>query len=375
MKENQIPMYVTIKMDLIEKIKNKNYDPDLPLCTEKSLSEQYQVSRITSKRAIDELEKDGLIERKRGVGSFVRKKDHPEQYTIPSPHTPDSSYKMMALMIPCHFDRLGIFAAINTVSNTLATADIYLTLRVYTPGVTVEGAMVTELYEANSDGIIYYPSTSHLPIEALDLYCRDNKPVVIIDKPHSYERYSSVSCDNFQGSYLLTSHLLAYGHKNTCYLSRFSGEDVSSIKQRYDGYVKAIRDKNSDIKPYFFQLELSAHYDFPMLTHIINKLYKEGVTAFICENDEVAFHVYMCCRSLALRLPDDVSISGFDNIEWATMADARLTTVRQDFALIGKAIADILLQSNYLPIHTVIPVKLVPRTSTGMVPQKGRQPL
>lgn len=371
MKGKEVPMYLTIMEELRTIIKAGAFDYGAPLCTEKSVSEKYGVSRITAKRAIDELENEGLIYRKRGVGSFVRQSpDQSSRYRIPAPVVTSRS---MALMIPFSFTRGGIFGAIESASNILAASGIYLTLHVYTPGIENEQKMLQDLYP-HVDGVIYYASSAKLPTEMLDRYCEDKKPVIILDKPHPYPQYSSVICDNFHGSYLVTSHVLAYGHRSTCYLSRYTCEEVSSIRERYDGYQKALED-HGGAGPRFVKIDIpqDAPFDYPMLKHVINSLHNEGVTAIICENDEVAFYVHMCCRSLSLRPPEDLSITGFDNIEWATTGSAQITTVEQDFTLIGKEIAEAILQPDYRPIHKTVPVRLVPRASTGPMPS-FRQP-
>lgn len=366
MGDTQTPMYQIIMNDLKGKIAACTFKYDEPLCTEKSLCESYGVSRITAKRAIDELEQAGLLYRKRGVGSFVR----PDADSGTGSGFTGSTMRAVSLLIPFSLSRGGIFATIESASSALASAGIYLTFHVYTPGLQSETDMLLNLYQNGVDGVIYYPSSGILPTDVLDLFAKDNKPVVIIDKPNAFPQYSSVICDNFAGSYAVTAHVLGYGHRNTCYLSRYTGEDLSSIRERYSGYRRALLDADID-SPRFVQVEAfndTTSLDYPMLKHVVNTLHNEGVTAIICENDEVAFYVHMSCRSLSLRLGEDISITGFDNIHWATTGSARITTAEQDFRAIGEEVARIILQPVYQPVQTLIPVKLIPRTSTGPVP-------
>lgn len=362
------PMYQIIMNDLRGRIAASDFDYEQPLCTEKSLCAAYAVSRITAKRAIDELEKAGLIYRKRGVGSFVKSAAEAEAPPVLL------QSRSIALMIPFSISRGGIFATIEAASTALAKVGVSLNFHVYSPGPANEEDMLRGLYRNGVGGIIYYPSTGRLPVDALDLFCNDQKPVVIIDKPNPYPRYSSVICDNFSGSYEITSHVLSYGHKNICYLSRYTGEEVSSIRDRYNGYMQALADAGIDA-PRFVQVEPfndEADMDYPMLKHVINTLYHENVTAIICENDEVAFNAHMSCRSLSLRPGEDISLTGFDNIHWATIGSAQITTAEQNFHGIGEEAARIILQQDYRPVHSLIPVKLVPRTSTGPAPSFKR---
>ena len=108
-----------------------------------------------------------------------------------------------------------------------------------------------------------------------------------------------------------------------------------------------------------------------MLQYLVNTLRQEGCTAIICANDIVAFHVYMCCQDLGFRVPEDMNITGFDNNEWATMGSAQITTIDQNFGLMGEAIAAALLEADHEPRNSVIPVKLILRTSTGRLKTGG----
>lgn len=90
------PKYEIIKEALLERIRTGQFSSDAVFCTEKMLSEQYEVSRITAKRAIEDLEQQGILYRKRGVGSFVSQKIPP----FPPPHQkPTANQKWF----PCCF--------------------------------------------------------------------------------------------------------------------------------------------------------------------------------------------------------------------------------------------------------------------------------
>ena len=88
------PKYEIIKEALLERIRTGQFSSDAVFCTEKMLSEQYEVSRITAKRAIEDLEQQGILYRKRGVGSFVSQKIPP---VSSSASETDSKSKMVSL--------------------------------------------------------------------------------------------------------------------------------------------------------------------------------------------------------------------------------------------------------------------------------------
>lgn len=356
------PLYQMIISDIQNTIMSRAFDYDKPLCTEKSLCEKYNVSRITAKHAIKELESAGILYRKRGVGSFVTR---PEEQAEAKSSGSTAPRKVFALLVPFKTTNGGVFKAIESASAILTRLQCQLTIYVSELNVNRERELLEQLYAQDVDGIVYYPWTSDLPVEVLNRFIEKNKPVIILDKTYSHEKISSIVCDNYHGGYLLTEHVVSYGHKQICYLSRFTPEELSSVHDRYTGYADCLRDYGVGIPPRFVHWDIHIHAGYPMLKHIVNTLYLEGVTAILCENDEVAFNVYMCCRSLGIRVPDDMNITGFDNIEWATTGSAQITTIDQNFALIGEAIADIIRQDDCAPCQRVVPARLIPRTSTG----------
>ena len=357
-------IYRTIINDLHDKIKAGDFSYDIPFCTEKSICETYNVSRITAKTAINNLAEMGLLYRKRGIGSFVAQRENGNgRPVVPG----KGAYRTVALMMPFHMSKGGFFKSVEVATDALARHGVYFTLNIFEVGFENEQAMLQSLTGRDIDGIVYYPSSESMPTGLLDQFCERGKPILIIDKPHEYPQYTGIVSDNYRGGVLLTEHLISYGHANICYLSRFSAEDVYSIRDRHSGLRATLSENGIKEEPLFSLIEAApdGSLDYPMLKHIINELYRKGITALVCENDEVAFHAYMCCQSLSIRIPEDMSVTGFDNISWATMGNTHITTIEQDFVQIGESIADLLLLPDYQPKHRVIPVRLIPRHSTG----------
>jgi len=352
----QPPLYQVIVNDIERLIKSNNFEYENPICTEKSLCEKYQVSRITAKHAITKLENRGILYRKRGLGSFVAK-----------PAVQSASGRTFALVIPFSTTQGGIFRAVETANQIFSRLGHQLTIHISRHKASDNTELLECLYNNMVDGIAYYPWGSDLPQEILYAFTKKEKPVIILDKTNTHPEFHSVVCDNYRGGYLLTEHLLSYGHTNICYLSRFRPEELSSIGERYRGYCDCLLTLGNNLSPRFVHWDAAGkgQVEYYTLQHLVNTLRMEDVTAILCENDEVAFNVYMCCQSLGFRIPDDMNITGFDNIEWATTGSAQITTIDQNFELIGEAITAALLDESHAPRNHTVPVKLIPRTSTG----------
>lgn len=350
------PLYQVIANDIERQIKSKNFGYANPICTEKSLCEKYQVSRITAKHAITKLENRGILYRKRGLGSFVS-----------NPISQGVHGRTFALIIPFRSTQGGIFRAVEIANKIFSEKGHQLTIHIGQHGAKENTELLENLFNQNVDGVAYYPWGSDLPEETLNAYTQREKPVIILDKTNTHPEFHSVICDNYQGGYLLAEHLLSYGHTKMCYLSRFKLEDLSSISDRYRGYKDCLLASGTGAEPRFIHWDSvgKGQEKYYMLQHLVNTLRQEEVTAILCENDEVAFNVHMCCQNLGYRIPEDMNITGFDNIEWATTGSAQITTIDQNFGLIGEAITAALLDEEKKPRNHTVPVQLIPRTSTG----------
>ena len=348
------PIYQTIIDDITAQISAGDFDYSQPICTEKSICERYDTSRITAKHAIGKLEEKGFLYRKRGAGSFVVR-----QSTSPA------SSKIFALVTPFSIVQGGVFRAVEAASQLLTTQGHQLTIHISVNTPLGNAELIDNLYNQDIAGIIYYPIGDTLPTEALNKFVKNNRPVIILDKETNNPQFTNVICDNYQGSQMLAEHLVSYGHVKTAYLSRFKLNELSSVKKRYNGYADFL--KQAHLEPHFVHWAFNFPNSFYLLQHIVNTFRVENITAILCENDEVAFNVYMCCQSLGLRVPEDMNITGFDNIEWATTGAAQITTVDQNFNAIGKTIANVLMDDNNVPKSYTTPVRFIPRTSTGIV--------
>lgn len=358
-------LYQMIEDDILLRIKNHQFQYDKPICTEKSLSEQYGVSRITSKRAIEDLEKQGILYRKRGVGSFVRRIPTTMEPASQGDPAPDdhSNERTIPVILPFAVNQGGFFRIVEAATERLEGANVHLAVHICEPVPHKMRSLLLRLYSQDVDSLILYPSGNEMYLDILNMFAVHDKRVIILDKRHDIGYLSSVVCDNYGGGYTLTRHLIDYGHRRIAYISRFSPSEMSSLSDRFSGFTQCMKDYGLDVPPEHVKLSVNPNYH--MLKHIINGLYKSGVTAIECENDEVAFNVYMCCLGLSIQVPGEMNITGFDNIEWAVTGSAQITSIDQNFAVIGETVAELILSGDASPVNKTVPVDLVPRASTG----------
>jgi len=157
-------------------------------------------------------------------------------------------------------------------------------------------------------------------------------PTVIYDNQViTNPKVTYIGTNNEEGMGLVVSYLKALGHQKIGYLSY----DLRSFiyQRRYSAFIQAVQE---NALPWDPSLVGSAHHVSQCLQHL-PRLLKDGCTAFVCSHDFLAHSVMVHCQELGLRVPEDVSILGFDDIPLCRYTVPPLTTVRQDRGNLGKS--------------------------------------
>lgn len=367
---NKKPKYEVITDDILTRIRNNDFSYDKVLCTEMQLAQQYGVSRITAKRALTDLEQRGILYRKRGVGSFVARNALNNLNSQPQPAT---TSKMVSFLLPFDITKGGMFNTIKTVNSILNDNGYLMSIYISDVSAAKEKANIRLLLSQNISGLIYYPMRDNINLNLINEFIFAKIPVMIIDKYTDCPYIHNVISDNTEGGRLLTEHLINLGHRNIGFLTTAPLEETSTVRNRFGGYLQQLlaagltpNPANIICTPYNVTEEdlASGNSSF---CDAIRRMYINGVTAFLTENDRVAQLAILACKALNIRVPQDISICGFDDQEVAEECD--ITTVRQDFNAIGQQVGQLMLDSISGAAPTAqritVPVRLIVRGSTG----------
>lgn len=365
------PKYETITEDLLARIHNNDFSYDTVFCTEKLLSEQYSVSRITAKRAITDLEQRGILYRKRGVGSFVSRNALNSLNAVAKPST-DS--KMVSFLLPFDITKGNLFQTIEVVNTALSANSYFMSLYISDTSSSKEKANIKLLLSQNISGLIYYPMRDKINLNLLNEFVFAGIPVVVIDKTTDCPYIHNVVSDNYEGGRMLAEHLIGLGHRNITFFTTAPIEETSSVRNRFAGYLNQMQTSGIPLTPnhlFYFPHEIkepdALSDELSPFQSTIRQMYNTGTTAIIAENDRVAQFIHMACDKIGLRIPEDISLCGFDNTEPSQELD--ITTIRQDFVEIGERISKLLLaalSSPTAPVQKItVPVELIRRSSTG----------
>jgi DNA-binding LacI/PurR family transcriptional regulator len=207
--------------------------------------------------------------------------------------------------------------------------------------------------------IVIAPQVS--AVEALS-HCPDDIPLVAMGCQTSLPVHS-VAVDNAEGAAIATRHLLSLGHRTVHHLS--GPASWLDAQARVAGWRQALREAGAT-EPELLSGDWSAASGYE-LGHQIAR--DDGVTAVLCANDPMALGLLRALSENGRRVPDDVSVIGFDDVPESGYFQPPLTTVRQDFGELGRRALDTLVGLIYHRDQArppdLVPPQFVVRSSTG----------
>lgn len=153
-----------------------------------------------------------------------------------------------------------------------------------------------------------------------------------------------VGIDNIQGGYLATEALIKKGHRNIAYISGPLWKADAS--ERLIGHKQALKNANIPLnKDWIVEGSFQAHSGHEHMAKLLHK-YPE-ITSVACANDETAYGVCNAIREKGLSIPEDISVIGFDDIEFSEFTYPRLSTVHYPTREIGELAANWVLGKVY----------------------------
>lgn len=191
-------------------------------------------------------------------------------------------------------------------------------------------------------------------------------PTVLLDNHVKFNpTVTHVGTDNDEGMHMAVSRLKELGHTMIGYLS----SDLESFvyQDRYNAFFRAMRanglEVSDEMTGYAFHMSKCLERHFPRLRSL-------GCTAVICSHDLLAHMLLIHCGEVGIRVPEELSVVGFDDIPLCRYTSPPLTTVRQDRTQLGKCAFQALHgQMGQTPISTLLlHAELIERGSTGVAP-------
>lgn len=220
-------------------------------------------------------------------------------------------------------------------------------------------------YERKVDGlIIVAPNVNSIQFELIE---KDDIPVVLAGERTSH-RISYVDADNERGGELAVEYLYRMGHRKIGMITGTS--TMRNAIDRLNGFLNAMRKFGLEIRKDWI---INGDFHYYGGTVAIKQLLKasELPTAIFCANDLSALGAIAELKKSGVRVPQDISVIGFDNINVAQYSHPPLTTIEQPIFEMGKAAAELLLAKiNNKQVTSqgrIFPVKIIERDSVAVI--------
>ncbi len=329
---------------------------------------RFGVSRPSAVRSVSELKRMGLVAARKGAGTFVLTKNRTIGIAIPG--TADSEFFsaiMDGLVYNCKSCGIDLVAGDMFPVDHGQRASQAERLARHFASIRVGGVIMQPVgFAENAD------STNGV---IADILGKAGIPVVLIDydilPPPARSSYDLVAIDNFNAGRRIAAHLLERGAKRVCcLLRRLSAE---SVRTRYAGVEAEVKRAAGGRR---VDVIVSEPDDVRTISAGLGKFRPD---ALVCSNDIAAATLAKTLGKLKLRIPDDVMLAGFDDVELARNMDPPLTTIRQPcFEIASMAFRTLLermAKPDIPPREILLDTQLVIRASTAQRAQRPRRAL
>lgn len=357
------PLYVRLTQELRRQMKEGVLSPGDRLPSFAELREQHGLHKNTIERAYLLLEQDGLVVREQGRGTFVAQ----------LPHNP-------AVKGVIGFCGMQFLLSSTSPYWTQLLSGVHEVLQQHNLQLLLLESNTPDLRD-KVDGALINTSWN----DPLQQWHDDKWPCVGLLLPSRTMEISSVVADDYAGQRQATQHLLELGHRRIAYLHSRAAQYL--VPHRRAGYLDALQASGVQPDKRWVRSLMSqvAAVDFrqtgreSMAAWLREDWNDLGCTALMAHNDEAAVGVIEALQEAGLRVPEDVSVVGFDGTELCEYSRPRLTTVEVPLREIGRTATHMLLQRIYdndeAVEHLTLPVAVRVRESSAPPGTENAHPL
>lgn len=374
-RDRPVPLYVQLLDQLRQLIASGEWAPGARLPSEAEWQRQLNVSRSTIRQALSNAEVQGLIERVPGKGTFVAR----------SPMGERSAH--LIGYITCDSFRYLQSQLVSGAESAFSAKGYRVVFCNSNRDAEEEDRLLEQLVQVDRvGGILIWPVLYDDPARCLfKLVHQGPIPMVLVDRTFDELDCDYVTSDNYAGARAAVEYLVDLGHRRIAFLSR-PVLQLLTVGERLRGYQDALQDAGlAPLEPWLvgetdqemeivFTLRSYSGFASQEIEQIVRYLQApQRPTAIFAMNDMMAMHAIKAIRLVGLRVPEDLSLVGFDDEGIVnTLLDVPLTTVAQDGFSMGKRAAELLIQrmeGHDGPLRKeVLPVQLKVRASTAPPP-------
>jgi DNA-binding LacI/PurR family transcriptional regulator len=307
------------------------------LPTEQDLAEQWGVSRLTAHRALYELQRSGLVTRRRKAGTVVNGAVAPKLLNLAAVFFNASDFFQGSLLRGL---RTGL------------SDDVQLNY-VDTSRDSVREAQMLKRLGKEADGVFLFPSCREENNALLARMSKSGRPIICVDHHPVQVVCDTVMSDNRAATLEALTILASLGHQRIAYLTDHD-TTVSSVVERREAYEQFMRDAGIDTTPLvraFPYISPNALLEYEQLVQLVHDAIYTMLssprppTAILCLRDHYAAAIADACEVLGVQAPDDLQVIGFvDRPRYLMRLPDSYIRVQQDIETVGRIASERMLR-------------------------------
>lgn len=332
----EVPLHRAIYEQLLQEIENGTYGVGDRLPSEAALCERFSASRITVAKAIGTLQREQLVRRRAGSGTFVQQPVHA------------TTSMRFGLLIP----DLGVTEIFEPMCRGMMSSPLarpHLLTWGHSLGdggapETVAEDLCRQFIAQKMTGVFFAPlefardrnAANRRIVAALE---KAKIAVILLDRGLELfpgeSKFDLIGIDNYRAGVVLTRHLLSAGARRPVFLQRPCAG--ATVHARAAGYWTVMRETGL---PYAGSVCQGDPEDAGFLQGVLDT---EQPDALVCANDQTAASVMRFLLSRGVRVPQEVRVTGVDDVKYAQFLPVALTTIHQNCAEMGRAAMETML--------------------------------
>ena len=340
------PKYIQVANIIRQNILDGTWHEGDAIPPEKILCSRFNIARGTMRQALQLLESEGYLVREQGRGTFIRLVEQRNNDTknrhlaFVVPYIRDSSVSTILVGFQQIAEQAGFSVVFNHVNNDLQQ----------------QQDVVQKLVQQGVMGIALYPVDSE-SLTGIDKLVNASYPIVLVDRYLKHFSTDYVISDHFGGSLRGVHYLINQGHTRVGFVTWLS--PAVSMDHRLLGYHQAMHERGIVVDENLI-CRVAGYPTVnrgPLISYLTSS---NRPTAVFAANDQIAIAIYRAAATVGLRIPQDLSVMGFDDLDMSIHLDPPLTTIAQQFTALGRQAAEVLLSRIRGEIHPLQQITITP---------------
>jgi len=315
--------------------------------TEVEMSDKYNVSRDTASKVLKRLEFEGYIKRKKRVGAIISAKETRRKDIA-------LSRSVIPIILPSNATNV-VYEILVGAQDEAAKNDCVVTPYIsYDANTAVEREIVEKVLDMDTMGVIVWNCDISSNRSVFSQLLVQNKQLVFLDSRKLGFMTPLITSNNQKAMSDLVSYLCEMGHEDIAFYT-VSLNEAPAVADRFTGYVEALTERNIMLKdeyviefPRLINESIRDNPHIETATKNASDALRELMslptppTAVICANDLYAVTLMNEAINMGMSIPDDLSITGFDNQQFCEYSQVPITTMAQDFKAMGAKAVEVI---------------------------------